>query len=76
MKRMQNLGKHLGFREDAQILWLGCWELGMPMGFFWFFHCFWCFFMKGDCEVFCWELVPLTCFHNVDGVSGIQTNEH
>jgi hypothetical protein len=32
--------------------------------------------MKGDCEVFCWELVPLTCFHNVDGVSGIQTNEH
>jgi hypothetical protein len=27
------------------------------------FHCSWCFFMKGGCEVFCWELVPLICFH-------------
>jgi hypothetical protein len=33
VERMQNLGKHLGCHEDAQILWLGCWELGMSMGF-------------------------------------------
>ncbi len=47
MKRMQNLGKHLGFREDAQILWLGCWELGMPMGFFLVFPLFLVFFHEG-----------------------------
>ncbi len=33
MENMQNLGKRLGFHENAQILWLGYWELGMPMGF-------------------------------------------
>jgi len=39
VERMQNLGKRFGFHKDAQILWLGCWELGMPMGFG-LFHCF------------------------------------
>jgi hypothetical protein len=40
---MQNLGKCLGFHEDEQILWLGYWELGMPMGF-WVFPLFLMFF--------------------------------
>ncbi len=52
MERIQNLGEHLGFHEDAQILWLGCWELGMPMGFFWVFPFVCCLFMKGGCEGF------------------------
>ncbi len=39
MERMQNLSKRLGFNEDATILWLGCWEFGMPM-WFWVFPLF------------------------------------
>ncbi len=46
MERMPNLGKCFEFHEDAQILWLGYWELRMPMGF-WGFPLFLVFFMKG-----------------------------
>ncbi len=52
MERMQNLGKYLGFHEDAQILWLGYnWELGMPMGF-WVFPLFLVFFHEGRLGAF------------------------
>jgi len=61
VERMQNLGKHLGFHEDAKKIWLGYWEFGMPMGF-WGFPLF-LVSMKGGWEVLCWELVPLICFH-------------
>ncbi len=44
---MQNLFKSFGFHEDAQILWLGCWELGMSMGFFGGFPLFLVFFHEG-----------------------------
>ncbi len=51
VERMQNVGKCLGFHEDAQILWLGYWELGMPMGF-WVFPLFLVFFHERRLEVF------------------------
>ncbi len=66
MERMQNLGKHLGFQEDAKILWLGFGSLGCQWGFG-FFHYVCRFFMKGGWEVFCLELVLLIFLINVDG---------
>jgi hypothetical protein len=61
MERMQNLGKRLGFHEDAKILWLGYWEFGMPMGF-WVFPLFLVFFHEGRLGGFLLRVCTLDLF--------------
>ncbi len=63
MERMQNLGKCFGFHEDAQSFKnLGCWELGMLMGF-WVFPSFFMFVHQGRLGCFLLIASISICFH-------------